>query len=43
MSENMKNQELCIWLNSLLALLETGNSEKAKEVISSAIERIDRE
>lgn len=38
----MQNQELCILLDSLLALLETGNTEKAKEVISNAIARIDK-
>lgn len=38
----MQNQELCILLDSLLALLETGNGEKAKEVISNAIARIDK-
>ena len=38
----MQNQELCIILDSLLALLETGNTEKAKEVIQNAIKRIDK-
>ncbi len=38
----MQNQELCILLDSLLALLETNNIEKAKEVIQNAINRIDR-
>ena len=38
----MQNQELCILLDSLLALLETGNTEKAKEVIQNAIKRIDK-
>lgn len=42
MSENMNNQELCILLDSILALLETNNSEKAKEVIQNAITRIDK-
>ena len=41
--EEMQNQELCILLNSILALLETDNVEKAKEVIHNAINRIDRE
>ena len=38
----MNNQELCILLDSLLALLETENAEKAKEVIKNAIKRIDK-
>lgn len=38
----MQNQELCILLDSLLALLETNNVEKAKEVIQNAINRIDK-
>ena len=42
MSEEMQNQELCILLDSLLALLETNNVEKAKEVIQNAINRIDK-
>ena len=41
MNEEMNNQELCILLESLLALLETNNSDKAKEVIQNAIRRID--
>lgn len=40
--EQMQNQELCILLDSLLALLETNNTEKAKEVIQNAIKRIDK-
>lgn len=39
----MGNQELCILLDSILALLETDNTEKAKEVIKNGIKRIDRE
>ena len=39
---NMQNQELCILLDSILALLETDNIEKAKEVIKNAIKRIDK-
>ena len=39
---NMQNQELCILLDSILALLETDNVEKAKEIIQNAINRIDR-
>ncbi len=38
----MTNQELCILLESLLALLETNNNEKAKTVIENAIRRIDK-
>ena len=38
----MNNQELCILLDSLLALLDTDNAEKAKEVIRNSIKRIDR-
>ena len=40
--EEMQNQELCILLDSLLALLETDNVDKAKEVIRNAINRIDK-
>ena len=40
--DNMQNQELCILLDSILALLETDNVEKAKEIIQNAINRIDR-
>lgn len=39
---NMNNEELCILLDSILALLETDNSEKAKEVIKNSIKRIDK-
>lgn len=42
MGENEQNQELCILLDSLLALLETNNADKAKEVIQNAIKRIDK-
>lgn len=38
----MQNQELCILLDSILALLETNNTEKAKEIIRNAIKRIDK-
>lgn len=38
----MSNQELCILLESLLALLETHNDEKAVTVIKNAIRRIDK-
>ena len=39
--EEMQNQELCILLDSILALLETNNEDKAKEIIRNAIKRID--
>ncbi len=38
----MTNQELCILLESLLALLETHNDDKAVTVIKNAIQRIDK-
>jgi len=38
----MNNQELCILLDSILALLETDNTEKAKEVIRNGIKRIEK-
>ena len=38
----MSSQELCILLESLLALLETQNDEKAITVIKNAIQRIDK-
>ncbi len=38
----MTNQELCILLESIQALLDTDNTEKAKEVIKNAIHRIDK-
>lgn len=38
----MSNQELCILLDSLLALLETGNTDKAIDVIRNGIDRIDK-
>lgn len=38
----MNNQELCILLDSILALLETDNTEKAKEIIRNGIKRIDK-
>lgn len=38
----MGNPERCILLDSILALLETDNTEKAKEVIKNGIKRIDR-
>ena len=42
MSDNMTNQELCILLESIRALLQTGNSERAEEIITNAIQRIDK-
>lgn len=42
MEENMNNQELCLLLDSILALLETDNTERAKEVIRNGIKRIDK-
>lgn len=38
----MSSNELCILLESLLALLETNNDEKAITVIKNAIQRIDK-
>lgn len=38
----MTNNELCILLESLLALLETNNDKKAITVIKNAIQRIDK-
>lgn len=40
--EEMQNQELCILLDSILALLETNNEDKAKEIIRNAIKGIDK-
>ena len=42
MVNSMNNQELCILLDSILALLETNNTDKAKEVIKNGIKRIDK-
>lgn len=42
MSYNLTNQELCILLESIRALLQTGNSERAEEIITNAIQRIDK-
>ena len=39
----MSNQELCILLESLLALLESDNVKAAKKVIKSGIRRIDKD
>ncbi len=38
----MSNQELCMFLDSILALLETDNAERAKEVIRNGIRRFDK-
>lgn len=38
----MTNNELCILLDSLLALIETNNSDRAVKVIKNAIQRIDK-
>ncbi len=38
----MNSQELCILLDSILALLETDNTEKAKEIIKNGIKHIDK-
>ena len=40
--DEMQDQELCVLLDSILALLETDNVDKAKKVIQNAINRIDR-
>lgn len=42
MSDNLTNQKLCILLESIRALLQTGNSERAEEIITNAIQRIDK-
>ena len=42
MSDNLTNQELCILLESIRALLQPGNSERAEEIITNAIQRIDK-
>ena len=42
MIDNLTNQELCILLESIRALLQTGNSERAEEIITNAIQRIDK-
>lgn len=38
----MTDQELCILLESILALIETGNADKAAETIKNGIKRIDK-
>ncbi len=42
MANRMNNQEPCILLDLILALFETDNTDKAKEVIKNGIKRIDR-
>ncbi len=41
-NNEVQNQELCILLDSILALLETDNTERAKQVLKNAIIRIDK-
>lgn len=38
----MSNQELCMFLDSILALLETDNTNKAIDVIKNGIKRFDK-
>ena len=38
----MSNQELCILLESVLALLETNNEDKAREILKNSIRRLDK-
>ena len=38
----MTDQELCFLLESILALIETGNADKAAETIKNGIKRIDK-
>ncbi len=38
----MTDQELCLLLESILALIETGNADKAAETIKNGIKRIDK-
>ena len=38
----MSNQELCLLLETILALIETGNADKAAETIKNGIRRIDK-
>ncbi len=38
----MSNQELCLLLDTILALIESGNAEKAAEIIRNGIKRIDK-
>ncbi len=38
----MTNQELCLLLDTIVGLLETGNTDKAIKIIKNGIARIDR-
>lgn len=38
----MSEENLCTFLEAILALLETDNAERAKEVIRNGIRRIDK-
>lgn len=38
----MSDQKLCLILESILALIETGNADKAAELIRNGIKRIDK-
>lgn len=38
----MSGAELCMFLDSILALLETNNTDKAIQVIKNGIKRIDK-
>jgi len=38
----MSNQELCLLLETILALIETGNADRAAETIKNGIRRIDK-
>lgn len=42
LSDELSNQELCMLLDFILALLETNNTDKAIEVIKNGIRRIDK-
>ncbi len=38
----MSKQELCLLLDTILALIESGNADKAAETIRNGIKRIDK-
>lgn len=38
----MSNQELCTMFELIVALLKSGNSDKAAEILENAIKRIDK-
>ncbi|MCM1578022.1 MAG: hypothetical protein NC078_04405 [Ruminococcus sp.] len=38
----MSDDEFCLYLEMLLALLDTGNTDKAREILRNGIKRIDR-